>query len=99
MNLQAQVKERIESAKGSCKGKTSEMGQVDNDDISWIHEEWSPDESNGGCSSYEFNDDRNCVGWREACEQMCRVSVSSLSLESSESAKMNLDPRTVINTW
>ena len=29
------------SAKGSCEGKMLEMGQVDNADTSWIHEELS----------------------------------------------------------
>ena len=33
-------------AKGSCEGNTSEMGQVDTADTSWIHEEWSQDEKN-----------------------------------------------------
>ena len=90
---------RTKEVKGSHKGETLEMGQVDDDDRSWIHVELSPDERNDGCSFDELNDDRNCVGWRADCEQMCRVSVSSLSAESSEWAKMNLDTRAVINTF
>ena len=79
---------RTKVPKAHAKVQTSEMGQDGNDDMSWIHEELSPDERNDGCSFDELNDDRNCVGWREDCEQMCRVSVSSLSLESSGWAEM-----------
>ena len=50
-----------------AEAKTSEMGQVDNDDTSWIHEEWSSDGRNDGWSFDEWNDDRNCVGWLEDC--------------------------------
>ena len=32
---------KAKGAKGSSKGKTSEMRQVDNDETSVIHEEWS----------------------------------------------------------
>ena len=46
---------------GSCKGKTLELAQVDNDDRSWIHEEWSLDERNDGWSFYGWNDDANGV--------------------------------------
>ena len=35
---------------GSRKCNTLEMGQVDDDDRSWIHEEWSFDERNDGWS-------------------------------------------------
>ena len=74
------------------------MGQADNDDTSWIHEEWSLDEKNDGWNSDEWNDDRNCVGWRVDCERTHVTSVISFSLESSEWAKMNLDTRAAVDT-
>ena len=69
-------------AKGSCKGEKLELGQVDNEDRSWIHEEWSFDERNDGWSSDGWTDDGNGVEWREDCEQT-HVVASSFSLESS----------------
>ena len=103
MSLQSQTKECVKrikenpkgtkrentGAKGSCKGKKLELGQVDNDDRSWIHEEWSFDERNDGWSSDGWTDDGNGVEWREDCEQ-AHVAASSFSLESSEWEKMNL---------
>ena len=57
MNLQSQARESKENqgkskgtkrenegAKGSCKGKTLELGHVRTTETSWIHEEWSLDE-------------------------------------------------------
>ena len=35
------TKSENKGAKGSHKGKTFELGQVVNDDRSWVHEEWS----------------------------------------------------------
>ena len=35
------TKSENKGAKGSCKGKTLELGRVENDDRSWIREEWS----------------------------------------------------------
>ena len=54
------AKSEKKGAKSSCKGNTSEMGQVDNDDMSSIHEELSPDEKKDGCGFDELNDDWNC---------------------------------------
>ena len=78
--------------KGSHGGKTLEMGQVDDDNRSWIHEEWSLDERNGGWSFDGWNDDGNGVEWREACEQTHVTSASSFSLEGSEWEEMNFGP-------
>ena len=86
-------------AKGSCEGNTSDMGQVDTADTSWIHEEWSQDERNEDWSFDEWNDDRSFVGWREDCEQTYDTSVSSFSLGSSEWVKANLDTGATINTF
>ena len=74
-----------------------EIGRADDDDTSWIHEEWRPDQRNDGWSFDEWND-RNCVGRREDCEQTHVTSVISFSVESSEWAKMNLDTRAVADT-
>ena len=84
------TKSENKSAKGSCEGKASEMGQVDTADTSWIHEEWSQDERIEDWSFDEWNDDRSFVGWREDCEQTHVTSVSSFSLESSEWVKDEL---------
>ena len=92
------TKSENKGAKGSCKGKTSEMGQVDTDDMSWIHEKWNLDERNDGWSFNEWNDDGNGVECCEDCEQTHVTSVSSLSFESSEWVKMNLDTRVVADT-
>ena len=82
--------------KAHAKVKKLELGQVDNDDRSWIHEEWSFDERNDGWSSDGSTDDGNGVEWREDCEQT-HVVASSFSLESSEWEKMNLDIREAVN--
>ena len=76
-------------AKGSCKGKTLELEQVDTADRSWIHEEWSVDEKNDGWSFDGWNDDGN---------EHTHVTARSFSLESSEWEKMNLDTRVVADT-
>ena len=83
-------------AKGSCNGKKLELGQVDNDDRLWIHEEWSFGERNDGWSSDGWTDDGNGVEWREDCEQT-HVAASSFSLETSELEKMNLHTREAVN--
>ena len=74
------------------------MGQ-DTTDTSSIHEECSPDEWNDGWSFDDWNDHWNCVRWHEDCEQTHDTSVSSLSLESSTWAKMNLDIGAAVNTF
>ena len=84
------TKSENKSAKGSCEGKASEMGQVDTADTSCErNEEWSFD---------EWYDDRSFVGWREDCEQTHVTSVGSFSLESSEWVKTNLDTRAKVIT-
>ena len=92
------TKSENKGAKVSCKGKTLELGQVDNDDRSWIHEEWSLDERNDGSSFDGWNDDGNGVEWREDCEQTHVASASSFSFESSKWEKMNLDTRVAVNS-
>ena len=73
------TKSENEGAKGPCEGKTLGMGQVDNDDRSWIHEESSLDERNEAWSFDGWNDDGNGVEWREDCEQTHVTSASSFS--------------------
>ena len=92
------TKSENEGAKGPCEGKTLGMGQVDNDDRSWIHEESSLDERNDAWSFDGWNDDGNGVEWREHCEQTHVTSASSFSQKSSEWEKMNLDTRVAVNT-
>ena len=96
--LSRRTKSGNKRVKGSCEGKTSEMGQVDIAGASWIHEEWNQDERNDDWNFDESNDDRNFVGWREDCEQTHVTSVTSFSLESSEWVKTHLDTRAVVNT-
>ena len=91
------TKSENKGAKGSCKGKALEKGQVDNDDKSWIQEEWSLDERHDGWSFDGENDDGNGVEWRENCEQTHVTSASSFSLENSEWEKMNLNTRVAVN--
>ena len=88
--LSTGTKSENKSAKGSCEGKTAEIGLVDTADTSWMHEEWSQDERNEDWSFDEWNDDRSLVGWREDGKQTHVTLVSSFSHESSEWVKDEL---------
>ena len=55
------TKSENKGAKGSCKRKTEELGQVDTADRLWIHEEWSLDERSDGWRFDGWNDDGNGV--------------------------------------
>ena len=110
VSLQAQAKERVKRTKENPKDAPKEpraRTKVPKEkcrkwDRLTMARRWfmrGPDERNDGWSFDEWNDDRNCVGLREDCEQTHVTSVSSFSLESSAWAKMNLDTGAAVNTF
>ena len=92
------TKSENKSAKVSCEGKMLETGQVDKKTTTCIHEKWNLDERNDGWSFDGLNDDRNCVEWREDCDQTQVTSAGSFSLESSGWQKMSMDTRVAADT-
>ena len=75
-------RENVKSETSSETQESAQMGNVCASDMSWIHDEWSPDAWNDGRSLDEWNNDWSSVGWHEDCEQTCDTPVSSFSLES-----------------
>ena len=88
----------LENSKSEASSDTQESAKTCPTDTSW-KDGWNCDEWNDGWSFYEWNDDWSSVGWYEGWEQMYDTCASSLSLESSEWVKMNLDTGAAVNTF